>query len=201
MFTGAFNHGWGILLTGLAIKLMDDFLDQDLDQLLQKKTLAMKLGDSSLPYALLLLTLGILLGGQQAASLFLVSYILGMHGDLKQQEPLGLKGYQESVFILILSVFILHPLEIFTAFLIMLAIQIGDDFFDYFLEPFPGRKNLIKQWGKGACLVALLISLSLSLILDPQKTLWVLLLTPIIIYCMEKRETGMGRGEKSNTRI
>lgn len=177
----------GIALVGSAIKLMDDSLDQELDRLQGKTTLAMGLKEATLPYSLLFLSLSILFIEMKALSLFLSSYILGMHNHLQERQPLGLKGYQESLLLFLLALFFIGFLEILTSLTIILSIQILDDLLDYYYEPFPGRGNLIKKFGKGTSLLLLFLLLASSILLAPVKSLLVLFTTPFIIYSMEKR--------------
>lgn len=185
----------GIGFIGSVIKLMDDYFDEELDYLLEKKTLAMRLQTSTLPYSLLLFTLAVLLIREMAISLFLASYILGMHSELEERQPSGLKGYQESLLLTLLLFLTIHPLEVMTSFSIILTIQIIDDYVDYYTEPFPGRGNLIKRLGKSLSLLLLFFLLLFTLYIDPVKGLMVLLATPIIIYLMERR-TIKERGDK-----
>lgn len=186
----------GILFVGGAIKLLDDYLDQELDQLLEKKTLAMRLQTSALPYALILLSLASLFIKEMAISLFVASYILGMHTELRKRQPSGLNGFQESFILSLTLLFTIQPKEVITSFSIIFIIQLLDDTMDYYAEPFPGRNNLVKRLGKLKSSILLLILLPSALYFDLMKSLMALLAFPIIIYLMERRYKGEGKEER-----
>ncbi|HEU4963258.1 MAG TPA: hypothetical protein VFV52_05285, partial [Bacilli bacterium] len=93
----------GIVLTGLTIKLMDDWLDLEYDQCIGRHTLAMKLGRASLPYALVLFGLAIALTPKLSFPLFLAAYAIGMGHELRERMPTRLPGWVESILALGLS--------------------------------------------------------------------------------------------------
>jgi hypothetical protein len=176
-----------IFLTGLSIKLMDDYLDQELDKLSNKRTMAIKLERASLPYTLLLFSLAVALNYSWSLSLFWASYILGMGYDLQNSLPTGLKSYQESVILLILSLYILEPEQMFSSLLIIFVIQLIDDLIDYKVDKQIYRNNFIYIFGKWQVIFLIIIMISLSLYLDYKKSILVLLLTPLVTSLLEER--------------
>ena len=77
-----FIKGLTICLTGIVIKLMDDYLDQEIDKIEGKHTLAVILDKALLPYTLLFMVLCMAVHPMLAGSLFLASYIIGMGHNL-----------------------------------------------------------------------------------------------------------------------
>src|SRR5690606_29875589 len=85
-----------VAAAGVAIKLMDDYLDQELDALLGRRTLAAAVGPGAVAYAMAALALAMLLDGPAAGSLFLAAYAVGMAHDPAGRLPTGLAGWQEA---------------------------------------------------------------------------------------------------------
>ncbi len=174
-----------ILSVGMTIKIMDDYLDQDLDRIEEKRTLAQHLQRASLPYALILFSIAVLFNKETAISLFAASYILGMHHEWQENLPFGIKSYQESLLVMIICLIFIRPLPMITSFSLMMLVQIADDFIDYYHPIFPERRNLVRKWGQRASGLLGSILLLFSLIYDPGKTIKVIVATPIIIYLAE----------------
>ena len=61
----------------------------------ESKALAVRLGEGTLPYSLLLFCFAVLIEPATACSLLLGAYACGMAGDLERQLPSGLKGYKK----------------------------------------------------------------------------------------------------------
>lgn len=94
--------GWlaavaGLVLTGLAVRLVDDALDQEEDAAAQVPNLAAALGPGSVAYAGASLALAALLLPQHGPALFLAAYAWGMAGALTERLPSRLPGWLESI--------------------------------------------------------------------------------------------------------
>ncbi|WP_148217685.1 hypothetical protein [Acetohalobium arabaticum] len=171
---------------------MDDYLDQILDRLQNKKTLALKWGRATLPYTLLSFSLAVVFNYSWAVSLFWASYILGMGYDLTDELPTGLKAYQESLLLLLIGIYIL-PIENFLSSLsVMVGIQLIDDLIDLKYDKEVYRNNSVYLLGKRQVILLLIAVLAIGVYFDPKKTLTVLVVTPLIVLLLED-ETGRGR--------
>ena len=69
-----------VFFTGMVIKIMDDYLDQDIDFLQKDQNLFTVIEYGGLPYALILLSLAFVFDPVTSLSLFLGSFALGMAG-------------------------------------------------------------------------------------------------------------------------
>ncbi|NLZ54952.1 MAG: hypothetical protein GX892_17765, partial [Thermoanaerobacteraceae bacterium] len=92
-----------IFFTGIVIKIMDDYLDQDIDIIDKQPNLYIALEYGGLPYVLLLLSFAIMLDFAAALSLFFSSFAVGMAGKLTAKMPSGLYGYHESLIVVLLG--------------------------------------------------------------------------------------------------
>ncbi|SJZ60186.1 UbiA prenyltransferase family protein [Selenihalanaerobacter shriftii] len=174
-----------ILLTGFTIKLMDDYLDQEIDKLIGKKTLAGRLNKAVIPYALLLFSFAVALNSSWAISLFWASYILGMGYDLKNSLPTKLESYQESLFLLIISLLFVQFNQMVSSLLVIFNIQLIDDLIDYNNDMQAQRNNFIHILGRRQVILLIIIISSTSAYLALKKTLLVLLVAPVITFLLE----------------
>ncbi|AEE91472.1 conserved membrane protein of unknown function [Tepidanaerobacter acetatoxydans Re1] len=169
-----------IFLTGCVIKLMDDYLDQDIDVLEDEPNLFTILELGGLPYALLLLSLAFFLDLVTALSLFLASFALGMGGNLTAKMPSGLYGYQESFIVLLLG-FMSLKINMLSSMLIIAVIQLWDDVKDYKRNKI-NKKNLAFLLGKVECSLLAVICFLLSFYLDSIKAVSSIISTYLITY-------------------
>lgn len=182
-----------VLFTGISIKLMDDYLDQILDRLENKKTLALRWGRATLPYALLSFSLAAAFNYSWAVSLFWASYILGMGYDLTDELPTGLKAYQESLLLLLIGVYILSIKNFLSSLFIMTGIQLIDDLIDLKYDEQIYRNNSVHLLGKRQVSLLLIAVLSIGGYLNLKKTLTVLMITPCVVLLLEDKSR---RGNK-----
>lgn len=169
---GIINGLVAILLTGMVIKIMDDFLDKELDACAGRVTLASRLQGGAVPYLLLLLAVAIYLAPAPALSLFLSAYIVGMMGDGGRRLPTGLSPVQESLLVLVLGVCLCGWQQQLSSLLVMAFVQAVDDLVDLAGDQEFGAvpSNLAARFGKvettlfaAACLLA-------AVLLDWGKT-------------------------------
>lgn len=179
-----------VTLTGISIKMMDDYLDQELDKAQGKETLIQQLGNSTLPYGLLLLMIAMALDPSLAGSLFLSSYIVGMGKDGLHRLPSKLPSYTEMLIGLILGILFWGSPIMISSLIIILTIQLSDDLYDYYLERERSPRNWVQRLGKIEATLLLVILFLASLILDMEKLAMVLAVTPLIISSLEKPQAG-----------
>ncbi|WP_027340260.1 hypothetical protein [Halonatronum saccharophilum] len=176
-----------IFLTGLVIKLMDDYLDQEIDRLNGRKTLVLRLERGILPYVLILMTFSSLIDPYLTVSLFWASYIIGMGMDMDGNKlPTGLKAYQEVIVMLGLGFIALDKEEFIFSLAIMLFIQLLDDYIDYYLEEFINRDNFINYLGKGGTVLLSFLSLVISLGISWERSVIVIFATPIVVWLLHR---------------
>ncbi|MCG0276266.1 MAG: hypothetical protein L5655_08955 [Thermosediminibacteraceae bacterium] len=170
-----------VFLTGLVIKLTDDFIDREYDILLGKRNLADVLEAGILPYVILIFSLACLLEPHTSISLFFSSYIIGMTTNYNAKMPSGLYGYQESVIIFFMGIFIFGYIEMISSLFTIAAIQFWDDYRDS-REDVNSRKNLANLLGKVECILFSIICLLSALYLDPSKAIAAFFSAIFIVY-------------------
>jgi hypothetical protein len=149
-----------VALAALAVKLLDDFLDQDGAE-----------PDRARPvYALLALSVATVLAPGLSLSLFLAAYALGMLGELGRPFPSGLSGWQEMAVVTVLGLLLLGWREMLGSLLLMGGVQVGDDLIDWSADRGAGRRSLVARWGLGESLFVLTIAFVLGWCLAPVKT-------------------------------
>lgn len=174
-------------LTGLAVKLMDDFLDAPLDRCRGQHTIAQRLGSASLPYALIVLALGAALNPPWAVSLFLASYALGMAGDLGRRVPSGMTGYQEALLGLGACMLLFGLLRALAAFSVILAIQVADDLRDWKEDRLAGGGLITRRLGLIETTLALAVSGSVALSADARMAIITWIAAGAVSAVMRKR--------------
>lgn len=125
----------GLLLTGLAIRLVDDALDREEDEEAGVANLAGRLGGAAAAYAAASLALAALLLPRHGPALFLAAYALGMAGSLTERLPTRLPGWVETAAAAGL-LFLLVPAGVaLWALLLMGAFQAADWAMDGLMAP------------------------------------------------------------------
>ncbi|MDB5083668.1 MAG: hypothetical protein JWN30_554 [Bacilli bacterium] len=181
------NSGLCILLIGITIKLMDDWLDQEFDECVGKKTVARKLGKSALPYSLLLAVLSAVVNPPLAISLFLASYSVGMAFQFTDRMPTGLPGYGEAAISFVVGCCLIGVPLMGWGIVMMLTVQLLDDILDSKLDKQSGQQNFVVKVGivEGSLLFFLLFVS--SILLNAFETCLVLIAMPIIALSQEWR--------------
>lgn len=175
----------GIVATGLAIQMMDDFLDQEYDQCLGKKTIALRIGRATLPYTLLLFAVGASLAREEALPLFLGSYVVGMAHDWKEKMPTRLPGYGEMAGAFLLSLLLSGSLLALWGVTVMATVQLLDDLFDYHRDARSGQRNAVLRFGLVETTLLLLLFFLLSLLFNVSGTVMVLLAVPLVYLLLD----------------
>lgn len=165
----------GLFLTGLAVRLVDDALDQEEDQEAGAVNLASSLGSAAVAYAGASLALAALLLPRHGPALFLAAYALGMAGSLTERLPTRLPGWIETAAATGFLLVLVPPGMALWALLLMGAFQAADWALDG--GPAPGVRVdgpvVAAPTGRRAALWALL-ALGLALVatsLAPALTL------------------------------
>jgi hypothetical protein len=168
------------VLSGLAVKLMDDVLDSRYDAQFDLPNTAVWLSEASLPYALALLGIGALLHPPVAVCLFFASYAVGMSTQLATTYPSGLKGWQEGLILCFLGGVLTTVTCQIWALATVLLIQIIDDFIDYRTDKIICSLNWVNQFGPVETVLLAVPCLIIALLLNPISTILVLLAGVIV---------------------
>ncbi len=179
-WSSLFVEWFGIVLAGLVIKLMDDWLDVEFDQCIGRHTLAIRLGRACLPYSLLGFGLALALAPDVALTLFLASYAIGMGHDLRERMPTKLPGWVESLAAVSFSVWATDLRLTVWALFVMATIQLLDDLMDLQNDRRSGQNNLANRFGFVEVTLMMFICLLASILLSPLKTVEVLLAAPFV---------------------
>lgn len=148
-----------VLFCSIAVKLIDDFLDKDLDMQGGYLNFTKKFGDGIIIYAILSLTVAASINAFVSIPLFLASYSIGMFEDLKHPFPSGLSGMQESLLVFILGILLWGWQRMVFSMLFIFAIQLFDDYLDMYTDQAVGYRNLAYRLGKIECLLLSIISM------------------------------------------
>ena len=195
---------WFLLLftstffSGLAIKLMDDYLDIPWDTIIGRRTWAAKHQHAVLPYALMALCLACLANPFWAVSLFWASYMLGMRGDLNRALALGLTGWQEALITGALLYIIIGGSTLVTSVGAVFCIQSIDDLMDQRLDLASGSSNWATKWGKVELSLAVLIALGPLIYFQPTKVVMVMVNYPLINWILRPQRDEGGKASENN---
>jgi hypothetical protein len=174
-----------IFFTGCVIKLMDDYMDQDYDALINKCNVSNNLGHGVMPYVLLLFSIACVSNVTTAVSLFLASFGLGMVGTLPVKMPSGFSGYGESVAAIIAGLLLFGTKTMISSICIIAAVQLLDDYIDLDSDMI-SKKNLAFIFGKVECIVISIILFLCSVYFEPAKAVITMMLAPFIVYIIER---------------
>ncbi len=164
-----------ILLTGLVIKCLDDYLDQD-----SNNPLLTSLGRGGIVYFILGILIAAALDFSLVFILFSASYIVGMFLDMTIKLPSGLPSWLESIIVAIVSIISAGLINTFWAIMIMFSIQLLDDLLDYQNDLINQQTNYAIILGIERTVILFLLSMYISLALQPLLSV-VLLCTALFI--------------------
>lgn len=163
--------GGAVLGVGVAVKLMDDHLDADIDRSAGLTTLARRLGPGTLPYALSFLVIGTMLHVEASAALFLGAYAVGMAHEFGANMPTGLPGWMESALAFVIAgVGTGIPLAL-GAVSLMVFVQCVDDFVDVDEDRTVGAGNVVRDLGAVESYLLAGASLLIAVSLAPKLAL------------------------------
>lgn len=160
MLFGVFNVRiiGAVILTAFIIKLMDDYLDDDITFL---RPLIKNMGKGILPYCIMFFSISCLLDAELSISLVSSAYIIGMLSDFNRRLTFKLRGYQESILIFIVLTLVLGFHEMVSSMLIIFITQLIDDIIDINKDSYYNNKNIAIKIG---VVEAVLITFILALI-------------------------------------
>ena len=127
-----------LFLTGLAIRLLDDALDQAEDREAGVPNLAGRLGGGAVAYGLAALALGALILPGVAPAALLAAYAVGMAGSLAERLPTRVPAWVETAGVTVLLFLLTPPLVAVWALTLMGALQAADRYLEGRL---PGRSS------------------------------------------------------------
>ncbi len=180
-----FKNILSIFFTGCVIKLMDDYMDQDYDALINKSNISKDLGYGVVPYVLLLFSIACAFNVTIAVSLFLASFCIGMFGFLQARMPSGFSGYMESVAAIITGLLFFGVKTMISSICIIAAVQLMDDCIDLNTDII-SKKNLAFVFGKIECIIMSIILFLCAVYLEPAKAIITMILAPFILYIIER---------------
>ncbi len=167
------------LLTAVAIKVMDDLLDQEIDLVHRRENLVNLLGGGIAAYAMLALVAAVALRPAVATPLFCAAYAIGMGYDFTLVYPTGVRGWGEALTAIILSLITAGSLVTISAILLMLAVQITDNAEDNETAAWPLNLLFGGAVGKTPALVCATAMLGIAISLTP-----LLGVTVLIVYVL-----------------
>ncbi len=183
-----FKDFLAVFFIGLTIKITDDFIDAEVDELQGKTTWSNYLGRAALPYTLIFFTLAVLLNKSLSLPFFLSAYAVGMGKDLNRNYPLMVSGWWESILTIAVSIYFYGWVIALSSLALIMSIQFIDDLLDYSWDRKTGEKNFVCILGKGEVIVSLIILLLASFMLAAYKSFLVVTAYPLIVYLTESRE-------------
>lgn len=153
-----------VLLTGVAIKLLDDLLDDEPGY-----------GDLTpagrAVYALAALALAMALDAKLGLCLFAAAYGLGMLAEPQHRLTTGLPAWLETVVAIGAAALLASPALALQAVLSLGAVQLLDDLIDYDSDASLPRRNWARRLGRGEAIMIGLIALVLATIPGPAVPL------------------------------
>ncbi|MCK9221515.1 MAG: hypothetical protein M0Q40_02650 [Limnochordia bacterium] len=169
-----FRVGAAVVATGVSVKMMDDYLDKDLDL---HGNIYHVLKEGLLPYALVALALGSLGAPSIAVSLFLSAYCLGMAFSPLDRLPTDLVGYQEFLVLMLVQFLLLPWVRVLNSLAVIACVQILDDLIDQDIDQ---GDNLVQRLGFGEAMIIGGFCLILGVYTDWMVTVWAMLLMVVI---------------------
>lgn len=170
-----FKRFIGIFLIAVVIKIMDDFLDKDIDKLSNQWNITLILKRAILPYCIVLLILSLYCNFNESVSIFAASYMLGMINEHNQQLPTRLYAWQEGLLMILFAIYMTSVKDVFSALVIVSFIQIIDDVIDLNKDKYTKVDNTIYKYGKINMLIISIILLLISIRYFLIKTIYYLL--------------------------
>ena len=151
-----------VILCSIAVKLIDDFLDKEIDACADCKNFANLLGSGVIVYGMLSLSLAASINAAVSLPLFLASYSIGMFNDFKKTFISGLSGMHESLLIFFLGVILHGWHSMLFSLVFIFSIQLFDDYLDINTDQPASCRNIAQRIGKIECLLLAIITLLIS---------------------------------------
>ncbi|WZL74955.1 hypothetical protein QBE52_09790 [Clostridiaceae bacterium 35-E11] len=174
------------ILVGLVIRILDDYIDQDIQYVGKSNYIIEKFEKSIFPYSILFVTIAAGIHLQYTITLISSCYIVGMFHDLHMKLPTGLNGYSESIILVIINIFLFSFKDIVTSLMIIILIQCIDDLLDMTWDRKYGYKNYANKFGKLEIVMISLIITILLIMFDSIKLVIVFSCALLVNYIIEK---------------
>ena len=168
-----------VALAGIAIKLLDDFLDYAVDFACGNPSLIDVLGSGSVVYTLVFAVLACSINLELTAPLMLAAYSVGMLKAPSEMLPLGLSAWMESVVIVIATWAIFGWSATTVSILLMLAVEFVDDIIDYSRDSVGVVTNLAHTLGKVQLILLSAAVIIAAFIVDRRTTVMVAICAPM----------------------
>jgi 1,4-dihydroxy-2-naphthoate octaprenyltransferase len=162
----------GIFFCGLVIKLMDDYLDQDIDSLAEKWNITMALKRGTLPYTLILMSIALYFNFSEAIGFFTASYLIGMAYEGNEKLPTNLLAWQEGLVVFIIGIMMTSITNATGCLLLIIIVQLTDDLVDYKKDHYLKRENYVIILGKVNVILIILILLMVVILYFPLKLVY-----------------------------
>ncbi len=163
--------GLAVFLTALAVKALDDLLDEPERDADEAGRTVGRGGPWLAAYIAAALVLAAGLAPGASVSLFCMAYAVGMLPSLGERLPSGLPSWAESLAALAVAVLVAGPLETLGSLLVIAGAQAFDDYWDADEDRAAGRASLAAALGRrGALVVATLVGVG-ALVVAPAKAL------------------------------
>lgn len=160
-----------LLLSGAAVKLMDDALDIEYDLCGGKRTLAARLGRASLPYSLAVFGIAMAVQPVVSLSVFLASYAVGMFARPTERLPSTVPAYVEMAIAIVILVMIVGWRHTLWGFATMCVIDWLDDVMDRNRDRDAGQFNVAVRFGTVEVLFGILIAFCCALYVNTAWTI------------------------------
>ncbi len=176
---GGLVTGLAVFLVGLAVKAVDDLLDEP--ERYARDTAGQAAYAGVIPYVALALAAAAGLAPSAAVSLFLAAYAIGMAPSPFIRLPSGLPSWAESVVGVGLGVLLTGPVETLGSLLLVAGAQALDDLLDLAIDRAAGTANIALALGRWPTLALGALLWAAASALSPAKALSGLAVLTLIV--------------------
>lgn len=185
MFAGYFS--WlnylptvvSVIFAGIAIKLLDDYLDQESPE---DSYLISLFDRSGYAYGLVFLLIAAGADLHLTFSLFAASYSVGMFTSSHDKLPTGLSSWVESIVAVIFAILVSGWQMALWAIVTIVTVQLLDDLVDYKHDSFMGHTSIARSLGIERTIVLLLLAGYISLRWQIWLGLFIIIISQIISF-------------------
>ncbi len=171
--------GLSVFLVGWAIKLMDDYVDREVDIVLGSPNLSRALSDGLPIYLALTVALAVYSEPTTGLTLFLAAYLVGMAGEAGVSYAGGWRAWVEILAAAVLGCMI-APRQFMLNLVLVVTIQLGDDLLDRRADQLAGKRSLPILFGPRLSLLILVTLVLTALAMAPGYSAWVIISASVI---------------------
>lgn len=178
-----------IILVGILIKLMDDYLDyaDEADNESLGGILLSRISRGVLPYLLIILILGLYLDFTLTSALFLSAYSVGMTGQGLRLLPSGATNIAESILAILLGGLIAGPGLMTLSLAAITAVQAADDLLDAKIDGLRGSRSWYYRFGARETLIIFILALFLGAFFNLVLLIEILAISRLIAYLFDRK--------------